>query len=95
MALALNAIQYKFATMSLYHFKKLNQEKQFTNLLLYGVCVAMRNTDEHNILLFQLENFYVEIFLDIDYSKILCYRSFQDTDELYPYLEQIDISNVT
>lgn len=67
---------------------------QLTNLFLYGVCVATRNIKEHCILLFQLENFYVEIFVSNSSGEVTHCRCFQDTGELQPYLEQIDISGI-
>jgi hypothetical protein len=78
--------------MTLQHFQVLSQNNQHRNLLLNGEFIMSRDTEKGCILLFQLDEFYVEICFDQDCNKILFSRSFQDTDELYPYLEKIDIS---
>jgi hypothetical protein len=77
------------------HFKSLSQDKKYRNLLLNGVCLASRDTEEHCILLFQLHDFYVEIYFDSNCDEILYSRSFQNTEELNPFLEHIDISHLT
>jgi hypothetical protein len=95
LALALTAFQLKLTAMTLHHFKALTQDKQYRNLLLNGVCLASRDTEENCILLFQLDNFYVEVYFDKNCDEIIYSRSFQDTDELYPYIDHIDISHIT
>jgi hypothetical protein len=76
------------------HFKVLSQDKKYRNLLLNGVCLASRDTEEHCVLLFQLSDFYVEIYFDKNCDEIMHCKSFQDTDELTPYIEHIDISHL-
>jgi hypothetical protein len=80
--------------MTLQHFRTLSQDKQFRKLLLNGVFLTSRDTDENCILLFQLGNFYVEIFFNRECEEIIYSRSFKNTDKLEPYLEQIDISGI-
>lgn len=59
-----------------------------------GACLASRDTADHCILLFQLSAFYVEIYFDKNCDEIEHSRSFQNTDELTPYLEKIDIPHL-
>jgi hypothetical protein len=80
--------------MTLQQFNTLTQDKQYQSLIMNGVCLASRDIEEHCILLFQLNNFYVEIYFDKNCDEITYSRSFINTDELYPYLEKIDISAV-
>jgi hypothetical protein len=78
--------------MTQQHFTTLSKEVQHRNLLVNGVCLASRETRDCRISLFQLGDFYVELYLDKDCGIIIYSRSFQNTEELYPYLDQIDIA---
>jgi hypothetical protein len=80
--------------MTLQQFKALSQDRQYKDLLLSGVCLASREMEAYSILLFQLNNCYVEIYFDKYCDDISHSRSFQDTDKLYPYLEQMDINTL-
>jgi hypothetical protein len=80
--------------MTLQQFKALSQDRQYRNLLLNGVCITSRDTEDNCILLFQLNGFYVEIYFDKNCDEIIDSRSFKETDELYPYLKNIDISEI-
>lgn len=88
------AILSKPSAMTHQHFKTLSQDKKFRNLLVNGVCLASRDTEDNCILLFQLNDFYVEIYFDKQCDEIVHCRTFQDIDELTPYIEQIDISHL-
>jgi hypothetical protein len=76
------------------HFTTLSQDKQYRNLLMNGVCIAHRDIEDHCVLLFQINNFYVEIFFDQNCDEIIQCRSFQNLEELDPYLNQINISHL-
>jgi hypothetical protein len=80
--------------MNLQQFKTLSEEKQHRNLLLYGICVADKKTGNTHTLLFQLHSFYVEVFFNEDGDEVVDTRSFEDMDELEPYLEQIDLKGM-
>jgi hypothetical protein len=80
--------------MTLQQFKALSQNMQYRNLLLNGVCLTSRDTADSCILLFQLSDFYIEIYFDRNCDEIIESRSFRDTDELQPYLKQMDISSI-
>ncbi len=77
--------------MTLQHFTTLSKHKQYRNLIVNAVCVADRCTDDACVLLFQVKGFYVEVFFTKDGDEILSSRNFENTDDLQPYLEQIDI----
>lgn len=71
------------------YFSKLSEPTQYRLLLLKGVCIAERSAGNVLLLLFQIDRFYVEIAFDNDSDDILSARSFEDTAELGPYLEDI------
>jgi hypothetical protein len=75
-------------------FKTLSRRKQFRDLLTNGVCIADRIVEESPVLLFQLYDFYVEVFFNLDGTEILLSRSFESTDELEPYLQPINLEGV-
>lgn len=78
--------------MTLQHFNSLNQHIQYRNLLLNGVCLTDRHMEDTCVLLFQLDQFYIEVFFDKHSDEILKSRSFENTEELLPYLGRIQIS---
>ena len=80
--------------MTAQHFSTLNQQKQNRKLIAEGVCIADRKCEEVQTLLFQVENFYVEVCFHCDADEVLCTRCFEDTAELEPYLQTIDLSRV-
>lgn len=75
--------------MTLKHFRRLPESKQFHRLLTKGVCIGERVSDETLFLLFQLDLFYVEISFHKDTDELMHTRSFEDLDELDPYLDRI------
>lgn len=44
-----------------------------------------------NILLFQIDGFYVEVYYDRSTQKADLLKSFDDMDQLEPYLRKIDV----
>lgn len=78
--------------MTLQRFRALTQNKQNKKLLSEGVCIAERRIDEVQAFLFQIDGFYVEVFFNSEGAEILFSRSFEDLEELEPYLQSIDIS---
>lgn len=80
--------------MTLQYFRKLSESKQFRRLMTKGVCVAERLTADAQVLLFQLDRFYVEVAFNKHTDEPISARSFESTDELAPYLQRIDLSEV-
>ena len=77
--------------MTLKYFQKLCESKQYSRLLEKGVCVGERSNEEALILLFQIDHFYVEVSFHQFTDEVMSVRSFENTDELHPYLEGIDL----
>ena len=80
--------------MTLQHFRKLSETHQYHRLLTEGVCVGERITRDTQVLLFQIARFYVEVAFSKDTDEAVSARSFESTDELAPYLEAIDLSEL-
>jgi hypothetical protein len=59
-----------------------------------GVFLAERIDGCYRISLYQLDDFYVEIYYHKTRFFYICIRSFADVSELYPYLESIDIAEI-
>jgi hypothetical protein len=59
-----------------------------------GVFLAERNDGSYRISLYQVNDFYVEIYYHKTRYFYICIRSFTNVSEIYPYLQDIDISEV-
>ena len=59
-----------------------------------GVYLAERNDGCFRISLYQVNDFYVEIYYHRTRYFYICIRSFEDVSDLFPYLEEIDISEI-
>ena len=77
--------------MTLKYYRRLSEPKQYTRLLTKGVCIGERISDEILFLLFQLDLFYVEIAFHKETDELISARSFENVDELDPYLERIPL----
>ena len=80
--------------MNLYRFLKLDETQQTEILWYNGVQIGRRKDEEHTILLYQVESFYVEVFYNRKEKIIKKYRCFESVEQLAPYLDTIDISPV-
>lgn len=68
--------------------------RQNRKLITEGVCIADRKNEELQALLFQVDNFYVEVYFPPESDEVLYTRCFENTRELEPYLQAIDLSRV-
>ena len=80
--------------MTLQHFKALTPHRQNRKLIAEGVCIAERKNEDLQALLFQVDNFYVEVYFLPESDEVLFTRCFENTKELEPYLQAIDLSRV-
>lgn len=80
--------------MTRQQFTTLSQDKQLRTLLLRGSFIGERKEDNMEVLLFQLDRCYVEVFFNLDCDDVLYTRSFESQDELQPYLEHINLNDV-
>lgn len=80
--------------MTLQYFRKLAENKQYRCVLEKGAYVTERNQGDALVMLFQIDQFYIEIFFQIDTDELLGAYCFQNTDELQLYLEQINLDEL-
>lgn len=80
--------------MLLHQFHRLTESTQYHHLLLKGVCVADYSTDSDDRLLFQLNDYYVEVIFQRHTDSIVGLQCFRDTHALDPYLEAICIKSL-
>lgn len=81
--------------LSLKEFMDLPQELQFEVLHKHGVYVGKHKAGKQTVVLFQLHGFYVEVYYK-QYRKIIDHIVTSDSTEiLHPYLEQINIKDLS
>lgn len=80
--------------MRLSDFILLKSEKKKSVVLIEGVLVAKRNYSNCLVFLFQMDNYYVETFCNLESRDIEEYRVFSSTAPLHPYLQQIGLNDL-
>ena len=80
--------------MKLSEFITLSKEEKKLILFKEGAPIAKRGIPGHNIFLFQLRDFYVEIHCSIENKEIEEFLMFRDAGFLTPYLNAIQINNI-
>jgi len=81
----------QFPNMTLQHFNTLSQHKKHRKLLVNGVWLADRETEDSTVLLFQLDAFYVEIFFCLPHRiKLLLYNNSEELIENVFYFNHQD-----
>jgi hypothetical protein len=78
--------------MTLYEYKLLDEMEQAEVLWDQGVLLGDRTDEEHKVLLYQIDGFYVEVFYSPKSNAIKRIRSFRSVDQLRSYLARIDIA---
>jgi len=82
--------------ISIHEFKTLTLEEQVDQLNLYAVSLDIYNIRKGSeVVLFALNDFYVELYvepLSDEIRKITCFKS---TRKLQSYLHQVDIEEIT
>lgn len=76
--------------MTLYQFNELDEMEQ-AEALWAGVFLTDREDEEHRILLYQIDNFYVEAYYHKQHNVLVRFSSFSSIDLLDPYLDKIDL----
>ena len=77
--------------MDLRQFKGLEESIQIGVIWNNGVHVATRDDNIYQYLLYQLDDFYVEVWYHIELEVIQRFLAFDDMDRLEPYLCKINI----
>lgn len=79
--------------MTAYEFNCCSNTLQFEILKQAGVCLVTSRLGSVHSYLFSIDNFYVEVVQDPGVGGFTL-RSFDDVDQLDPYLSDIDISSM-
>lgn len=77
--------------MTLKQFRSCSAYVQQQMVKHQAVFLLERRSLDWNILLFQLEGFYVEVFYERKAQKVDKLKSFDDVEQLEPYLRKIDV----
>ena len=81
----------KPAIMTATYFDQLSENKQTDVLWESGAYLDRRTEGYYNILLFQIEGFYAEVFYHAHFNVIIKIETFSDMDRLDPYLHKLDL----
>jgi hypothetical protein len=80
--------------MLLHQFNRLTEDRQYHHLIEYGTCVADRNTDSEDRLLFQLQDYYVEVVFIRHTDHVVGLNCYRDMNAIDAYLNEIDITHL-
>lgn len=80
--------------MKLSYFQKLCAHKQHRRNLEKGIWVGERRVDNAQLLLFQIDQFYIEVAFQDHSDEVVRISSFDGGEELNPYLLDIDLSEL-
>ena len=79
-----------------HRFKQLSTERQLEQLTLHGLSLDLSSfTPGGEAVLFAYMDFYVELVVEKFTDEILAIHCFRNTQKLLPYLQQVDISEIT
>jgi len=79
--------------MTLYQWRALDEMEQ-AEAVWSGTHIADRQDELHNILLYQIDSFYVEVYYNRQHNEIVRFRAFVSLEQLLPYLGQINIDEL-
>lgn len=96
MILALWVISFcfYFGSMKIQELKLPGVKNVNDTILKDGVHIASRRGLFCQIALFQVKDYYVEVYFDAKSKEVSRAKSFTDIESLAPYLKQIDISQL-
>jgi len=74
--------------MTLHEFRGLTENEQ-ADLAWAAVFLDVRAEGSHSVLLYAIDEFYVEVYYSPSLNKIEKLRAFKSTRPLQPYLDQL------
>ena len=77
-----------------HQFNVMEEQQQTTAIWEKGVYLTERTEGFHRIMLYQIEDFYVEVTHHTHFNVIIKVSSFSDTKHLDSYLDSIDINSI-
>jgi hypothetical protein len=84
----------KSKTMKIEDFNYMDSIGKTELLTMQGVFLGTRKDGCFRISLYQVDQFYVELYYHISQKCYISMRSFEEVGDLNPYLEEIDISEI-
>ena len=75
-------------------FSSLSKKQKQTSLLKTGVFLAERKVGFFKVMLYEVQNFYVEVFFFKWSKNAIGFRTFTSVDSLQPYLRTIDLASL-
>jgi hypothetical protein len=72
-------------------FDQLSEARQTDVIWEDGTFLDRRSEGFYNVLLFQIDDFYTEVYYHAHFNVIIKIESFSDTDRLEPYLDHIKL----
>lgn len=80
--------------MTLLYFRNLTKKQKKAIVLRQGTFLSEKDYGLFRTMLYQVDGFYVEVYFTQFGKEPFWYRSFESTKNLYPYLQQIDLSGL-
>lgn len=80
--------------MTRHQFNQLDKSEQRICLLTKGTFLDERCTKRHDVMLYEIDGFYVEAYFVKNTNKAAFFKTFTDTQYLAPYLEQINLQDL-
>jgi hypothetical protein len=80
--------------MKLEEFQYLNKSTKTQVLFDNGIYLSSRQEPEYTIDLYQIDSFYVEVFYHHGSKVIIYLKAFSRLEDLGPYLDDIDLSQL-
>jgi hypothetical protein len=80
--------------MTIIQYNQLPEDQQFLQLEKRGVLVATREQTYRTVLLYQVDDFYVEVYNHKHFNVAVDVKTFTGTDGLDVYLQSINIEDL-
>jgi hypothetical protein len=81
-------------SMNLRRFNQLSRNEQRLCLLTKGIFLDERSTLRHDVMLYELDGYYIEAYFLKNTNKAVFFKTFTDTVYLEPYLQEIDLQQL-
>jgi hypothetical protein len=80
--------------MTLYEYRALDELEQTEALWEHGVHIGEREEGEYKVVLYQIFEFYIEVFYHIEHNVIHRYKAFSNTELLDAYLDKYNLKDL-
>lgn len=80
--------------MQIHLFEKLSLDSKACLTWKNGINIGYRAQGHYYMALYRLNNFFVEIQYHTSFDGVACINTFACEEQLQPYLDQIDLSDI-